>query len=108
MQSWSGWISTSSPGGVVRLFGRGRSAGLSLLLGTQELADLRPSDNPTLADQVLGNITTLIAHGQVVPASAETAAGVIGTRGAWTTTERTEIFLGASAPERCRHPHADP
>jgi len=30
--------------------------------------------------------------------SAETVAGVIGTRGAWTTTERSETFLGASAP----------
>src|ERR687883_359654 len=91
-------FSAVAPGGVVRLFGRGRSAGLSLLLGTQELADLRPPDTPTLADQVLGNITTLIAHRQVVPASAETVAGVIGTRGAWTTTERTEAFLGASSP----------
>jgi conjugal transfer pilus assembly protein TraD len=91
-------FSAVAPGGIVRLFGRGRSAGLSLLLGTQELADLRPADNPTLADQVLGNVTTLIAHRQVVPASAETVAGVIGTRGAWTTTERTETFLGASAP----------
>jgi hypothetical protein len=52
-------FSAIAPGGVVRLFGRGRSAGLSLLLGTQELADLRPPDNPTLADQVLGNVTTL-------------------------------------------------
>src|SRR5918911_459640 len=91
-------FSAVAPGGVVRLFGRGRSAGLSLLLGTQEHADLRPPDNPTLADQVLGNITTLIAHRQVVPASADTIAGVIGTRGAWTTTERTEAFLGASSP----------
>src|SRR3954466_13865338 len=91
-------FSAIAPGGVVRLFGRGRSAGLSLLLGTQELADLRPPDNPSLADQVLGNVTTLIAHRQMVPASAETLAGVIGTRGAWTTTERTETFLGASAP----------
>src|SRR3954469_7426415 len=91
-------FSAVAPGGVVRLFGRGRSAGLSLLLGTQELADLRPPDNPTLADQVLGNVTTLIAHRQVVPASAETVAAVIGTRGAWTTTERTGMFLGASSP----------
>src|SRR3954452_463758 len=91
-------FSAVAPGGVVRRFGRGRSAGLSLLLGTQELADLRPPDNTTLADQVLGNITTLIAPRQVVPASAETVAGVIGTRGAWTTTERTETFLGARSP----------
>jgi hypothetical protein len=91
-------FSAVASGGVVRLFGRGRSAGLSLLLETQELADLRPPDNPTLADQVLGNVSSLIAHRQVVPASAETLAGVIGTRGAWMHTERTETFLGAGAP----------
>src|SRR5215210_7840983 len=91
-------FSAVAPGGVVRLFGRGRSAGLSLLLGTQELADLRLPDNPTLADQVLGNVTTLIAHRQVVPQSAETLAGVIGTRGAWTHTAGTETFLGAGLP----------
>src|SRR3954467_15357053 len=51
-----------------------------------------------LADQVLGNITTLIAHRQVVPASAETVAGVIGTRGGGATTERTETLLGPSTP----------
>ena len=89
-------FSAVAPGAVVRLFGRGRSAGLSLVLGTQELADLRPPDNPTLADQVLGNITTLIAHRQVVPQSAETLAGVMGTRTAWTQTEKTENW-----PARC-------
>jgi type IV secretory pathway TraG/TraD family ATPase VirD4 len=91
-------FSAVAPNGVVRLFGRGRSAGLSLLLGTQELADLRPADNPSLGDQVLGNVSTLIAHRQVLPESAETLAAVMGTRGAWAHTERTESFLGASAP----------
>jgi type IV secretory pathway TraG/TraD family ATPase VirD4 len=91
-------FSAVAPEHVARLFGRGRSAGLSLLLGTQELADLRPPDNPMLADQVLGNVTTLIAHRQVVPASAETLAGVMGTRLIWEHTDRTETFLGASAP----------
>ena len=91
-------FSAVAPEHVARLFGRGRSAGLSLLLGTQELADLRPPDNPMLADQVLGNVTALIAHRQVVPASAETLAGVMGTRLTWEHTDRTETFLGASAP----------
>jgi conjugal transfer pilus assembly protein TraD len=68
-------LSAIAAGGVMRLFGRGRSAGLSLLLGTQGLADLRPPDNPALADHVLGNVTTLIAHRQMVPASAEALAG---------------------------------
>jgi len=61
-----------------------RSAGVSLSVGTQELADLRSADNQSLVDQGLGNLTTLIAHRHVVPQSAETLAGVIGTRGTWT------------------------
>ena len=40
---------------------------MSLLLGTQELADLTLVEHPNLKDQVLGNVTTLIAHRQVIP-----------------------------------------
>jgi conjugal transfer pilus assembly protein TraD len=47
---------------------------------------------------VLGKVSTLIAHREMVPASAETLAGVSAPRGAWTHTERTETFLGAGAP----------
>ena len=36
------------------------------------------------------------------PRSALTPAGVIGTHGTWTHTERTETFLGASAPTGTR------
>ncbi len=71
---------------VVRLFGRARSAGLSLVLSTQELADLRLPGRETLIEQVLGNLSVLIAHRQVVPASAELIGGLAGTRGAWRTS----------------------
>ena len=81
------------------LFGRGRSAGLSLLLGTQELADLQSPDHPALADQVLGNLTTLIAHRQVVPDSAEAVAAIAGTRGAWLHTQRTDLRLSNAERE---------
>ena len=50
---------------VSRLFGRARAAGMSLLLGTQELADLRVA-GPALQEQVMGNLTAVIAHRQVV------------------------------------------
>lgn len=73
---------------VVRLFGRARSAGLSLVLGTQELADLRLPGRDALLEQVLGNLTVLIAHRQVVPASAELVCGLAGTRGAWRTSRQ--------------------
>jgi type IV secretory pathway TraG/TraD family ATPase VirD4 len=71
---------------VARLFGRARSAGVSLLLGTQELSDLRLPGREQLLEQVLGNLSGLIAHRQVVPASAELTARLAGTRGAWRTT----------------------
>jgi conjugal transfer pilus assembly protein TraD len=83
-------FSAIAPDRVARLFGRARSAAITMLLGTQELADLRPAANPALADQVLGNITTLIAHRQTVPDSAETIAAIAGTQGAWITTQRTD------------------
>jgi len=68
---------------VARLFGRARSAGMSLVLGTQELSDLRASLPDGLLEQILGNLTTLVAHRQVVPDSAELVARLAGTRGAW-------------------------
>jgi type IV secretory pathway TraG/TraD family ATPase VirD4 len=73
---------------VVRLFGRARSAGFSLVLGTQELADLRLPGRDALLEQVLGNLSVVLAHRQVVPASAELLCGLAGTRGAWRTSRQ--------------------
>lgn len=53
------------------LFGRARGAGMSLILGTQEIADMRLPGAEQLLDQVTGNLTSLIAHRQVKPESAE-------------------------------------
>jgi hypothetical protein len=74
---------------VSRLFGRARAAGMSLVLGTQELADLRVA-GPALQEQVMGNLTALIAHRQVVPDSATMIADVGGTQGAWDTTRHSD------------------
>jgi hypothetical protein len=71
---------------VAGLFARSRSAGISLLLGTQELSDLRLPGHEMLQEQVLGNLTSVIAHRQAVPASAELIARLSGSRGAWRTT----------------------
>ncbi len=43
---------------VAGLFARARSAGISLLLGTQELSDLRLPGHGMLQEQVLGNLTS--------------------------------------------------
>lgn len=83
---------------VSRLFGRARSAGLSVVLGTQSLADLRGSrpddDSDTLTEQVLTNIEFAVVHREADPDSAERLARLAGTQPAWTTTER--IGGGAS------------
>ena len=67
---------------IARLFGRARSAGFSLILATQELADLQSGEQQQLRDQILGNLQTLIAHRQNVPASAELIANIAGTKAA--------------------------
>ncbi|MFZ1926018.1 MAG: type IV secretion system DNA-binding domain-containing protein [Solirubrobacteraceae bacterium] len=71
---------------VVHLFGRARSAGLNLLLGTQELSDLRLEGRKQLLEQVLGNLSAIIAHRQVVPESAELIGQLGGSRGVWRAT----------------------
>jgi hypothetical protein len=91
---------------VVRLFGRARSAGLSLVLSTQELSDLRLHGREALLEQVMGNLTVVLSHRQVVPGSAELIASLAGTRGAWRTSRngagrvsRTRVREGALSPD---------
>jgi type IV secretory pathway TraG/TraD family ATPase VirD4 len=90
---------------VVRLFGRARSAGFSLLLGTQELSDLRLAGRETVLEQVMGNLSALIAHRQVVPQSAELIARLAGTRGAWRASQRDD---GSITRSRTRVPRLQP
>jgi conjugal transfer pilus assembly protein TraD len=80
---------------VARLFARARSAGVSLVLGAQELADLKQAGEG-LREQVLGNVSNVIAHRQNVPDSAELLAGMGGTTPAWVITDQTtSTILGA-------------
>jgi hypothetical protein len=95
--------------GVARLFGRGRSAGFSLLLATQELADLGAASagvsaagSNALLEQVLGNVATVIAHRQGVPQSAELIASVGGTRGVWLNTQAVDGYAGTARGSRTR------
>jgi type IV secretory pathway TraG/TraD family ATPase VirD4 len=70
---------------VVSLLARGREAGVSVLLATQELADLDRAATG-LRDQVLGNTAVKIAHRQDVPSSAQTIAQMTGTEKQWEET----------------------
>jgi hypothetical protein len=78
-------FSAIAPERVVRLFGRAGGAGTSLLLGTQEVSDLRVA-GPAVLEQVMGNLTSIVAHRQMVPDSATLLAQVAGTAGAWTAS----------------------
>jgi type IV secretory pathway TraG/TraD family ATPase VirD4 len=77
---------------VHRLFGRARSAGLGIVLGTQSLADLRSArpDDPTdsLTEQVLTNVEFCVVHREADPDSAERLARVAGTEQTWVTTTK--------------------
>ena len=90
-------FSAIAPERVVGLFGRAAGAGVSLVLGTQELADLRVPGRELLLEQVMGNLSVLIAHRQVVPDSAELIASMTETRGVWRTSP---------SQRRRAHPHA--
>jgi hypothetical protein len=83
---------------TARLFGRARSAGISLILGTQELADLKSVGDGALREQTLGNVASVIAHRQNVPESAELIAAMAGTAPVWVTTQQTEDRLLGSGP----------
>lgn len=83
-------FSAIAPEQVGRLFGRARSAGTSLLLATQELSDLRPPGHERLLEQLLGNVSSLIVHRQVVPESAEMIAQIAGSGFAWKSSHTSE------------------
>ena len=73
---------------VISLLARCREAGVSVLLSTQELADLDRSARG-LRDQVLGSTAVKIAHRQEVPASARTIAQMAGTESVWEESIQT-------------------
>ena len=81
-----------------------------------ELADLRLPGRERLLEQVMGNLSVLVAHRQVLPESCALVAGLAGTRGAWRTsrhsdgrttrTRTTEGVLNADALMRLGAGHA--
>ncbi len=93
-----------SAGGVARLFPRARSAGMNLVLATQELSDLRLPGHEHLLDQVLGNIAALVAHRQVVPDSIELLVRLSGNAGGWSSAHRSD---GAATRTRVDRPVLD-
>jgi conjugal transfer pilus assembly protein TraD len=78
---------------VLALLARGREAGVSAIVATQELTDLERAA-PGFRDQVLGIIAVKIFHRQDVPASAHTVAQMTGTERVWERTEQIRSLLG--------------
>ena len=70
---------------VLALLARGREAGVSVLLATQELADLDRASRG-LRDQVLGVTAVKLVHRQDVPASAQLVAQMAGMETVWEHT----------------------
>ncbi len=68
------------------LFGRARGAGMSLVLGTQEISDLQLRGRENLLRQVVGNLTSTISHRQVNPESAEWVSRLAGSRRSWSAS----------------------
>ncbi len=79
-------FSAIAPERVVGLFARAGGAGVSLVLGTQELADMRVPGREMLLEQIMGNLSVLVAHRQVVPDSAELLSAMTEARGVWRTS----------------------
>ena len=79
---------------VVSLLARAREAGVTVLLATQELADLERAA-PGFRDQVLGNTALKIIHRQDVPWSARVLAELIGTRKVWEETRQIPGLFGS-------------
>ncbi|MGZ4183699.1 MAG: type IV secretory system conjugative DNA transfer family protein [Solirubrobacteraceae bacterium] len=73
---------------VIQLVARGREPGLSVVVATQEFADMDRAA-PGLRDQLLGNAAVKIIHRQDVPDSALTAAQLVGTHQVWERTIQT-------------------
>jgi conjugal transfer pilus assembly protein TraD len=79
---------------VIALLARGRESGMSVLVGTQELADLDRAA-PGLRDQVVGVTALKIFHRQEVPRSARMIAEMVGTELVWDETRQmAEGLLG--------------
>jgi hypothetical protein len=75
---------------VLALLARGREAGATVLLATQELADLERAA-PGFRDQAMGIVGTTIAHRQDIHASATAVSQLVGTEWTW---EQTRMMRG--------------
>jgi hypothetical protein len=84
---------------VLALLARGRESGVSVLLATQELADLERAGRG-FRDQVLGVTAVKVAHRQDVPSSAQMIAQMAGTERVWAHTHNMRSPFSATPGSR--------
>jgi conjugal transfer pilus assembly protein TraD len=93
---------------VLALLARGREAGVSVLLATQELADLERAGRG-FRDQVLGITALKLAHRQEVDASAVAISRLAGTERVWRETRQLPSLRGGRLASRgTRHEVEEP
>jgi conjugal transfer pilus assembly protein TraD len=93
---------------VLSLLARGREAGVSVLLATQELADLERAGRG-FRDQVLGITALKLAHRQEVDASAVAISRLAGTERVWRETQQLRSLRGGRLASRgTRHEVEEP
>lgn len=89
---------------VLRVLSRSRSAGISVLLATQGLADLSEvgleSGGESFGRRVLTQLDFTIAHRQPEPESASLLASVAGTRPVWVTTRRVDSRISMAPRDK--------
>ena len=87
---------------ITRLMSRSRSAGLSVLVGTQSLGDLdqaREGDaTESVRKQLFSHVDYVVAHRQSDPEGAELLARFAGTAPQWVTTRKMGTFMGVLVP----------
>ena len=84
---------------VLALLARGREFGVSVLLATQEMADLERAGRG-FRDQVLGIVGVKLIHRQDVPASAEMVAQMAGTQTVWVETQQIRSVFAPAGGSR--------
>lgn len=91
---------------VISLLARGRAAGVSVLLATQEIADLNRAGHG-FADQIMGIAAIKIAHRQDVHASAQAVSQMAGTKRVWESSYQlatgTAAVFGRAGDRETRH-----
>jgi hypothetical protein len=88
---------------VLRVLSRSRSAGISVLLATQGVADLEDIASEgapeSFARRVLTQLDYVVAHRQPESTTAESLARLAGTQPVWVTTRRIDARFSAKQQE---------